>query len=96
MPNRNLFLTRTAIGAYISIIALFTSVAPNIEGLISRGKSESEKMNVRDWIAIALGITGTTGTLMGRYLAGNVYTPKGIPGVDPPVDLPVDPPDRLQ
>lgn len=92
MPNRNLFLTRTAIGAYISIIALFTSISPNIEALISRGKSESQKMDIRDWFAIALGITGTTSTLIGRYLAGNVYTPKGIPGIDPPDK----PPDRLQ
>jgi hypothetical protein len=85
--KRNLLLTKTAIGAYISLLATLTAVAPNIEGLISRGKSDNEKMNIRDAFAIILGITSAVGTLVGRYDAGNVYTPKYLPGEDPPERL---------
>jgi hypothetical protein len=96
MTDRNLFLTRTVIGAYLSIIALFTAVSPHVEGLLTRGKTDTEKLNIRDWIAIVLGVTGATGTLIGRYHAGGVYTPKGIPGIDPIDTPPQDPPERLQ
>lgn len=87
MGKRNLFLTKTALGSYLALIATFTAVAPNVEGLMSRGKSDTEKMNIRDAFAIALGIISTVGTLVGRYDAGNVYTPKYLPGADPPERL---------
>jgi hypothetical protein len=85
--NRNLLLTKTAVGAYISLLATLTAVAPNIEGLLARGKSEADKMSIRDWFAIATAVAGTMGTLIGRYDAGNVYTPKYLPGEDPPERL---------
>lgn len=85
--KRNLFLTKTVLGAYISLLATLTAVAPNIESLLTRGKSEADKMTVRDWFAIATAVAGTMGTLIGRYDAGNVYTPKYLPGEDPPERL---------
>jgi hypothetical protein len=87
MPKRNLFLTKTALGVYISLIGLFTAVSPNIEALLSRGKTDTEKMNIRDWFAIVVGTTGAASTLLGRYLAGGCYTPKGVIGADPPERL---------
>lgn len=89
--KRNLFLTKTALGAYIALSATLTAVSPNIEGLLTRGKSDIEKMNTRDWFAIVTAVAGVLGTLAGRYDAGGTYTPKYLPGEDPPV-----PPTRLQ
>lgn len=85
MPQtkRNLFLTSTAVGVYISAMALVLSIAPNIEGLAARGKDANQKANIADWVAIGTGTIGAIATLIGRYNAGGTYTPKGIPGDDP-------------
>lgn len=85
MPQskRNLLLTKTAIGVYLSLCATILAVSPNIESLISRGKSDIDKANIRDSFAIALGTISAIGTLIGRYQAGGTYTPKYLPGDDP-------------
>ncbi len=87
MPKRNLFLTKTIISACVTLAALFASVSPNIEGLLARNKTESEKLDIRDWMTIAVGIAGFIGVNVGRYEAGGVYTPKFLPGEDPPEKL---------
>jgi len=87
MSKRNLFFTKTAIGSYVAFLATLTAVAPNIEGILTRGKSEAEKLNIRDGFAIVIGFVGFAGTLLGRYDAGGVYTPKGLIGEDPPERL---------
>lgn len=87
MPKRNLFLTKTAIGSYIALCATLTAVAPNVEGILTRGRSEPDKLNIRDGFAIVVSFIGLTSTLLGRYQAGNVYTPKYLPGEDPPERL---------
>lgn len=85
MPHtkRNLFLTNTAIGVYVSFMGTILAVAPNIEGLASRGKSDTQKANIADWVAIGTGAVGAVATLVGRYNAGGTYTPKYLPGDDP-------------
>jgi hypothetical protein len=85
MPQtkRNLLLTKTAIGVYVSLCATILAISPNIENLISRGKSDTDKANIRDGIAIVVSAIGAVSTLIGRYDAGGVYTPKYIPGEDP-------------
>jgi hypothetical protein len=82
MTKRNLFLTKTAIGIYMTFLSSLVAISPNIESLITRGKSESDKANVRDTIAIVVGLIGATTALVGRYSAGGVYTPDGMPGDD--------------
>lgn len=81
--NRNLLLTKTALGIYISFTATIIAVSPNIENLITRGKTDAEKANLRDGLAIVFAIVGSTGALAGRHNAGGVYTPKYFPGEDP-------------
>lgn len=90
MPQskRNLLLTKTAIGVYVSLCATILAVSPNIESLISRGKSDADKAVLRDYFAIAISAIGAIGTLAGRYQAGGTYTPKYIPGEDP-IELPL-------
>lgn len=80
--KRNLLLTKTAIGAYVSLCATLLAVSPNIENLLTRGKSDAEKSAIRDYIAIIVGVVGTVGTLVGRYSAGGTYTPNYLPGDD--------------
>lgn len=82
-PKRNLLLTKTAIGAYLSICATVLAVSPNLENIISRGKSDLDKANIKDAFAIVVGVVGSIGTLVGRYQAGGTYTPKYLPGEDP-------------
>ena len=88
VSNRNLLLTKTAMGCYVSLAATFIAVSPSIESLLSRGKTDTEKANTRDLIAIAIGIIGGAGTLTGRYKVGDVYTPALIPGRDKIPPLP--------
>jgi hypothetical protein len=85
MPQskRNLFLTNTAIGVYVSLTGLILAVAPNIEALAGRGKDATQKANIADICAIATGTVGAIATLVGRYQAGGTYTPKYLPGDDP-------------
>jgi hypothetical protein len=85
--KRNLFLTKTAIGVYVSFAALWLGIAPNVEGLITRNQTEKGRLNTRDYIAIITGVVGAIGTLAARYDAGGTYTPKYLPGDDP-----LDPP----
>ena len=80
--KRNLFLTKTAVGVYVSLCATILAISPNIENLISRGKSDVDKSNIRDGFAIVIGIVGAVGTLIGRYSAGGTYTPTHFPGED--------------
>lgn len=82
MRKRNLLLTKTAMGAYVSLIATLIAISPSIEGILTRGKSDVDKANTRDAIAIAVGIIGSIGTLIGRHSVGDVYTPKSFPGRD--------------
>jgi hypothetical protein len=82
-PKRNLFLTNTAIGVYVSFMGLILAVAPNIEALATRGKTDTEKASIADICAIATGTIGAIATLVGRYNAGGVYTPRYLPGDDP-------------
>lgn len=89
--KRNLFLTKTALGAYIALFATLTAVSPNIEGLLARGKTDAQKADIRDYFAIVTALIGMSSTLAGRYAAGGTYTPKYLPGEDPPI-----PPTRLQ
>ena len=74
-------------GAYVSLIATLIAISPSIEGILTRGKSDIDKQNTRDGIAIVVGIVGSIGTLIGRYKVGDVYTPKYIPGsdIEPPL-----------
>lgn len=81
--TRNLFFTKTAIASYISFLSLCTAVSPNIEALLTRGKTPAQQANSRDWIAIFVGTCGALGTLAARYDTGGVYTPKYFPGEDP-------------
>lgn len=81
--KRNLFLTNTAIGVYVSLMGLILAVAPNIEALAARGKDATQKANIADVCAIVTGTVGAIATLVGRYNAGGTYTPKYIPGDDP-------------
>lgn len=85
MPQtkRNLLLTKTAIGVYVSLCATILAVSPNIESLIIRGKTDTDKAILRDYFAIVIGTVGSIGALAGRYQAGGVYTPKYLPGEDP-------------
>lgn len=85
MPQtkRNLFLTSTAIGVYVSVLGLLLAVAPNVQSIASRGKDDTQKANIADMVAIATGTIGAVATLIGRYNAGGTYTPKYIPGDDP-------------
>lgn len=89
MPQskRNLLLTKTAIGVYVSFFSLAVAVSPNIEALITRGKTDADKANLRDLIAIVVGTFSALGTLAARYDAGGVYTPKYLPGDDPEMPL---------
>lgn len=82
-PKRNLFLTKTAVACYLSFCATATLIAPKVEAILIRGKTETEKLNIRDSFAIAVGVIGAVGTLIGRYDAGGTYTPKYLPGDDP-------------
>ena len=84
--KRNLLLTKTAIGVYVSLCATILAVSPNIENLVSRGKSDVEKSNIRDGFAIVIGVIGAVGTLIGRYSAGGTYTPTRFPGEDQDVN----------
>lgn len=81
--KRNLFSTKTALGIYISFAATIIAVSPNIESLLTRGKTDTDKANLRDTLAIVFAIVGSTGGLTGRHSAGGVYTPKYFPGEDP-------------
>lgn len=81
--KRNLLLTKTALGVYVSLCATILAVSPNIESLISRGKNDADKSIIRDYFAIVISIVGAASTLIGRYDAGGTYTPKYIPGSDP-------------
>ena len=85
MPQskRNLFLTNTAFGVYISFLSLIIAIAPNVTSLVSRGKTDIQKANIVDIIAITTGTAGAIATLIGRYNAGGTYTPKYLPGDDP-------------
>jgi hypothetical protein len=89
MPKRNLLFTKTAIGCYVSLCATILAVSPNIESLIIRGKSDTDKAVLRDYFAIVIGTIGAVGTLIGRYQAGGTYTPKYLPGQD---EIPTIPP----
>ena len=85
MPQskRNLLFTKTAIGVYVSLCATILAVSPNIESLVGRGKSDTDKAILRDYFAIVISAIGAVGTLIGRYDAGGTYTPKYLPGEDP-------------
>lgn len=85
--TRNLFFTKTAIATYISFLSLAVAVSPNVEALVTRGKSDTEKANLRDLIAIVVGTFSALGTLVARYDAGGVYTPKYLPGNDSEMPL---------
>jgi hypothetical protein len=81
--KRNLLLTKTALGIYVSFTATLLAVSPNIESLIVRGKTDTDKANLRDALAIVFAVVGATGAMAGRNSAGGVYTPKYFPGEDP-------------
>lgn len=85
--TRNLFFTKTAIATYVSFLSLMTAVSPNIEALVTRGKTDTEKANLRDLIAIVVGTFSALATLVARYDAGGVHTPKYLPGNDPETPL---------
>jgi hypothetical protein len=89
-PIRNLFLTTTAIGIYLTLCGVFVSAAPNIRSLLSRNQSLDKQADIADVIAIATGVVGAAGALIGRYNAGGVYTPNGLPGKDKIPTLPPD------
>jgi hypothetical protein len=89
-PIRNLFLTTTAIGIYLTLCGVFVSAAPNIRSLLSRNQAPDKQADIADVIAIATGLVGATGALIGRYNAGGVYTPNGLPGKDKIPTLPPD------
>lgn len=80
--KRNLFFTKTALGVYISLCATILAVSPNIESLITRGKTDTDKAILRDYFAIVISAIGSLGTLAGRYYAGGTYTPRYLPGED--------------
>jgi hypothetical protein len=83
MPKRNLLLTKTALGVYVSLCATILAISPNVESLITRGRTDTDKAILRDYFAICIGTVGAIGTLAGRYYAGGTYTPKYLPGEDP-------------
>lgn len=87
--TRNLFFTKTAIATYISFLGLCTALSPNVESLLTRGKTPAEQANLRDWVAIFVGTFGALGTLAARYDAGGVHTPKYLLGRD---EIPTVPP----
>lgn len=83
LRKRNLLTTKTALGVYISLCATILAVSPNIEGLLTRGKNDTDKANLRDGLAIVIATVSAIGTMIGRYGAGGTYTPKYLPGDDP-------------
>jgi len=81
--NRNLFLTKTLLGVYISLLSFFVEIAPNVENILTRrATTERDRSDIKDAIAIVLALSGAITTAIGRYQAGGVYTPKGLPGGD--------------
>lgn len=90
-PTRNLFLTNTALGIYITLCGVFVTVSPRIESLLSRNVEPSKKADITDIIGILTSVAGATGALIGRYRAGGVYTPDIMPGADRVPTMPIDP-----
>ena len=81
---KNLLFTKTAIGAYGSLIALFIALAPQITSIINRHTTDANRQaDVSDVVAIIVGIAGSLGAITGRY-GQDTYTPKGLPGKDKP------------
>lgn len=80
--KQNLLLTKTALGVYLSICGTSIAIAPNIQNLLSRNKTEAQKTVIADYAGIAIVVVGSIATIIGRYQAGGTYTPKGLPGQD--------------
>jgi hypothetical protein len=86
--TRNLFLTTTALGIYVTLCSTFVSISPDVKSFLSRNKTPDRQADITDILAIATGVIGATGAMIGRYNAGGVYTPNGIPGKDKVPTLP--------
>jgi hypothetical protein len=89
--TRNLFLTSTALGIYVTLCGVFVSVSPRVESLLSRNSAPSKKADIADIVGILTSVAGATGALIGRYRAGGVYTPDIMPGADRVPTMPIDP-----
>jgi hypothetical protein len=88
--TRNLFLTTTAMGVYMTLCSTFVSISPDVKSYLARNKPPDRQANITDILAIATGVIGAVGAMIGRYNAGGVYTPNGIPGKDKVPTLPPD------
>lgn len=85
VPARNLLLTKTALGVYIMLLSTLITVSPKIEAMIKRNASEANRANYIDLISIVVSCSGSIIAAVGRYQAGGTYTPKYLPGIDPPL-----------
>jgi hypothetical protein len=86
--TRNLFLTTTAMGIYVTLCSTFVSISPDVKSYLARNKTPDRQADITDILAIATGVIGATGAMIGRYNAGGVYTPNGIPGKDKVQSIP--------
>ena len=82
LEARNLFLTRTALGVYITIIGLLASTAAGL----AHKYDEAGRLKVTDWVLAGCGLVFTLSGqsfVMGAKVGGNgafTYTPRGVWG----------------
>ena len=62
------------------ILLLCQAIGPSVERVIARGG----RVTLEDtWAIFQACVTALVG-VVARYNVGDIYTPKGVPGVDPP------------
>ena len=78
--QKNLLLTKTVIGAVISLSTVITMAQGNIRNLITRHTTYNQD-DIRDVMAIVVAVASFTLTVYGRHDAGDrPYTPSWLLG----------------
>ena len=93
--QKNLLLTKTVIGAVISLATVITMAHANISSLITR-HTTYDKDDIRDVMAIVVAVASFTLTVYGRHDAGDKpYTPRWLIGRNRDEDDSVDGDDEV-
>ncbi len=65
------------------VLLLCQAAGPSVDKVIQRGEITTADI----WAMFQASVTALVG-VMARYNVGDLYTPKGIPGADPPIEAP--------
>lgn len=76
MPSKSIFSSTTF---WSIVLLLLQAIGPSVERALARGN-----MTIGDYWSIFQAIITALSGIVARYNVGDLYTPRGMPGTDPP------------